>query len=152
MPGPRKTLALVLFGCLLLAAGCSGAPNVGVTTPIPDLPTSLPPAPTTAGGDAATPAQVLTNTDSGKTVNLKVGQVLSVQLRDRRWSPPSVNADVLQPQVLNVTVPEGVTRWDYKAVAAGTSTFTTEGSCLSNPGGPNCLSIIVYKLTITVTP
>ncbi|HMA37703.1 MAG TPA: hypothetical protein VKY74_24835 [Chloroflexia bacterium] len=123
-------------------------PTVTPPAAPPPAPRQTTPTPGAANGDQV----LLTNHDSNHTVTLKVGQVLSLQLRDRQWSAPVVDQTLLQVVPLNVMLPQGLSRWDYRAIAPGQTTLTTEGACPPNPNGPTCMSILLYKVTIVVTP
>ena len=116
------------------------------TAPLPATRTAYPP-PSTTGQD-----QVITDTNTGQTITLKVGQMLLVELHDRKWSTPVVDTKILALAPLNIAVPQGATAWKYKAIAAGKTNLTTEGACLPSPsGGATCLSILLYKVMIIVT-
>ncbi len=147
----RNSIRSLTVLTLLLAASvlpaCSGAPTL--TTPV-----SVPTVPAAASPTAAptvVPDVVLTGKEGTTPVAMKVGQVLSVQLSNRKWSQPAVDTSVLQLLPGGAVNVEGNYRWDYKAIAPGTTTLTSDGACLPNPNGPACMSIIVYKVTITVT-
>ncbi|MGI8589142.1 MAG: hypothetical protein ACR2M0_15870 [Chloroflexia bacterium] len=113
-------------------------PTVGEATAVPTI--------------AAAGNQLITNANDGQTITMKVGETLLVELRDRKWSTPVVDTSILAVAPLNIMVPVGATAWKYKAIAPGRTSLTTEGSCLpSTNGGPRCLSIQLYKVTIIVT-
>lgn len=159
---PKRTQTRFLILLLTLAgalAACSGAPNLGALTPVPDLPTVLPVPPgaaatptTAAAGNTAPAPLLLTQGDSGKTLTMKVGQMLQLRLRDRRWSGPVVDQKILAIAPMNEMLMQGTYGWNYRAVAPGQTTLTTEGACIPGPSGIACMSIELYKVTITVTP
>ncbi len=100
----------------------------------------------TAGGES----HLLTNDNNNSSITLHVGDTLLLELRDRQWSTPKLDNAILGVAPLNITVPQGVTAWKYNALTPGQTELTSDGACLPNPGGPSCMSILVYKVTITV--
>ena len=136
---------LLLLGALVLAAtltACIGAPALPPASS-PGLPTDTPGAAT----------HTLTTADSGTTQTLHIGETLVLELSaDRRWAEPTVDTTILQVQPGPTPAAGAPARWTYKAAATGQTMLTSQGACLPNPGGPTCASIILYTVTITVTP
>jgi hypothetical protein len=93
---------------------------------------------------------LLTNENNSGSITLKVGETLLVELSGRQWSTPQVDPSILGVAPLNIMVPQGVTAWKYKALAPGQTEFTSQGSCLPNSQGGTCMSILLYKVIITV--
>ena len=171
-----------LLGVGVLLSGCGAGTDAtappannpaGSTTNVPVTTTSAYPLPATAGPQplpitttaplpatrsayplpsAAGEDQVITDINAGQTITLKVGQMLLVELHDRKWSTPLVDTKILAVAPLNIAVPQGATAWKYKAITAGMTNLTTQGACLPGTnGGPTCLSILQYKVMIIVT-
>jgi len=165
----RVRLPLLLLLVALAATACGGSADPGTPAgPLPTSPpgvTTVPAAPTATAvampppgstataaptGEPPTPVLVL-GPAAGQQVTLQVGQELQVRLKDRQWSQPVVDPTVLVVAPLNVLLPQGVFGWNYRALAPGQTTLTSQGACApAGSGGVGCLSIIVYKITITV--
>jgi hypothetical protein len=136
--------------------GALPAPEVtAATSTLPANGTPAPPAPTNAayplpGADAQN--QAIMEANNGQKITLKVGSTLLVELHERKWSMPVVDAKILVVAPLNIAVPQGASAWKYKAVAPGQTTLTTDGACEAYPtGGVTCASIVVYKVSVVVT-
>ncbi len=145
------------------ATTTAGPPATDTPAPSASAESSATPAATAAATDTA-PAEasttasptveggalVISSTDSEKTFTVQVGQTVSVRLGgSRRWSTPVVNTGILQPLPPPMGPAAGI--WNYRAAAPGQTTLISEGACLPNPGGPTCLSLVLFRVTIIVT-
>lgn len=142
---PRHRLrALPLLAGLLLAAtaGCGLALAAGAAP-------GAHPAPQPAASSVG-PRRELTLADTGRTIVLRVGQTVALDLgRSQVWSPRSGNPGVVAPVPGRAPAPglQGV----YRALAPGVTTITAVGRPRCAPGGACPMYILRFQVTVRVT-
>jgi hypothetical protein len=120
-----------------------------VTTPAGSRPSGVATNGPVPSGERAT----LTDIDSGTTVNVRVGAVITVQLAvasGYRWSPPSATNPAVVAVVATAQLPDGSASATLRALMPGTAE-------LSATGDPTCYPACkrlsrIWQVTIVVTP
>jgi hypothetical protein len=145
-PAGTVVLLLLLSGQACGSTGPRAAP-AGSPTPA-SLPGSIP------GGQAAA---ALGDADSGRTLQLHRGQVVSVALHETsgfaQWSRlATTDGSVLMPIVdARAAAVRGVTLGSFEAVGPGTAQITSSASAECTPGA-QCSSLArSWVVTVTVS-
>jgi hypothetical protein len=148
------TLAVAVLAVLALllgqACGSTGRQAAPAGSPTPaSIPGSI------AGGQAA--AAALGDADSGRTLQLHRGQVLSVALHETsgfaQWSRlATTDGSVLMPIVdTRAAAVRGVTLGSFEAVGPGTAQITSSASAECTPG-TQCSSLArSWVVTVAVS-
>ncbi|MBF9071940.1 hypothetical protein [Streptacidiphilus fuscans] len=104
----------------------------------PDVPTPVGAAPT---GAAPVAAVVLTNRDSGRTVDVAPGDVIEVRLTGAlgendtwAWSTPRSSSATVLAQSVGTTSPDGDAEALFQATGPGTGRITAIRRCVPGPG------------------
>lgn len=89
----------------------------------------------------AVAAVVLTNGDSGRTVDVAPGDVIEVRLTGARgandtwaWSTPRSSSPTVLPQSVGTTSPDGDAEALFQATGQGTGRITAIRRCVPGPG------------------
>ena len=129
----------------ILLAGCGGQASAASS-----------PSASASGGNVLSPAATVTNTDDGKTVQLRVGQMLDVALKADRgmanWQVQDPDPAILTPVVNpEAAAAQGTTLRAFKAVGAGTATLSATDRVACNPGQACSQAIRAFRATIIVS-
>jgi hypothetical protein len=136
---PRTALVLCLLS-LVLAEGCGsiGRPSAGSSSTAPSA--SAPAASAPAGNPGRQTAAALSDADSGRTVRMQKGQVVSVALHEANGFTPwsrlaTSDGGVLTPIVdTRAAAVRGVTLGSFEGAAPGTAQLTSSASQDCAPG------------------
>jgi predicted secreted protein len=108
--------------------------------------------PARPGGPTATPSQVVTEADSGKTISLAVGQTAALRLPSRyEWSDPRVSGDAVRVSAGAGAPAAAYREWTIGAVARGTVTVTAAGRPRCTPGDICPGAILAFSIIVSVT-
>jgi hypothetical protein len=136
---PWTALVLSLLSLVLVeACGSIGRPSAGTSSTPPSA--SAPAASAPAGNPGRQTAAALSDADSGRTVRMQKGQVISVALHEANgftsWSRPATSdGGVLTPIVdTRAAAVRGVTLGSFEGVAPGTAQLTSSASQDCAPG------------------
>ena len=104
------------------------------------------------GGPGATPAVVLTEADSGRTVPLSVGEQAALRLSSSHtWSEPQVSGGAVRLAAAAGPSAAGYREWTITAVARGAATVTAAGRPSCPPGAICPGAILAFTVTLDVT-
>ncbi|MBJ7613277.1 hypothetical protein [Candidatus Nephthysia bennettiae] len=130
---PGTALVLSLLSLVLAqACGSIGRPSSGLSSTAPS--SSAPVASAPAGNPARQTVAALTDADSGRTVRMQKGQVISVALHEANGFTPwsrlaTSDGGVLTPIVdTRAAAVRGVTLASFEGVAPGTAQLTSSAS------------------------
>ena len=151
----RMAFALLL-AATLVASGCgsvaSSSPGAG-STPSPGSRGAASPG----SNPQASPASALTEADTGRTVQVKRGDVVSVTLHEVpnfvEWSKPaSSDGAVLAPVVdTRAASVRGVTLASFQAAAPGTAQLSSNAGPVCPPNAPCPAVAMTWTVAVQVT-
>jgi len=148
----RFVAALAALAAILLLAACGSAPpNSGLPGGSPS-----PAGPASTSPRAAAGSQ-LTNADAGRTVTMKVGDIVEVALRQEPgftgWQGvQSSDTMVLQPAVdPRAAAVQGISLHDFRAAARGQAQIFASASVLCSPGAACPALARDWRVTVIVS-
>ncbi|WHM40532.1 hypothetical protein [Streptomyces sp. BPTC-684] len=99
----------------------------------------------------------LTNADNGRTVTVRAGDEVRVQLTGSReqgvmwvWSEPQASASAALRRTGGSTSPGGDATAVFQATGSGTSDITSLRRCVAQPGHVCSHAVLVWKATVKV--
>jgi hypothetical protein len=146
----------LLLAAALVASGCgSVAPSApgAASTPSPRTGGAASPG----SNPQASPAAALTEADTGRAVQVKRGEVVSVTLHEVpnfvEWSrPASSDGAVLAPVVdTRAASVRGVTLASFQAAAPGTAQLSSSAGPVCPPNAPCPAVSMAWAVAVTVT-
>lgn len=143
----RKMLTVVLLAVVAAGSACRAAPPSPAGSPAPAGP---------SGSPSVAPTVVVTEADSGKTVDLPVGARLEVFLHSSRsnmWSAITVDGAALRPVADGkLALAVGVTGAAYVAEVPGKAHLASNRRlCPSpSPGTVSCSAMQDFAVTVEV--
>jgi len=130
---PRAAASLLAALALALAVGACGAAAPGARP-------------------SATPSTIITDVDSGRTVQLAVGEVAALRLADRAtWSEPRVAGGAVRVTHSGHDRAAGYDEWLIVATGRGTATLTSAGRVACAPGGACPDVLVAFSISVAVT-
>src|SRR5262245_3860209 len=131
-PTRRRAVTSILAAAVALA-GCGAA------------------APAGRPAASATPSVVLTEVDSGRTVQLRVGDEAVLRLSSQNtWAEPQVNGGAVRVTRVDAVRDSGFREWRIEAVTAGTATVRSFGRPPCTPGQICPALVVAFSVTIVV--
>ncbi len=101
---------------------------------------------------AAAPERVVTEADSGRTIQLAAGEQLRLRLSDRyAWTEPRASGSSVRLVPVTRGVEPGSREWDVSGAAAGTATVMSSAQPRCTPGTICPHSILAFSVTLVVT-
>ncbi|GGP46826.1 hypothetical protein [Streptomyces melanogenes] len=99
----------------------------------------------------------LTNADDGRTVTVRAGDEVRVQLTGSReqgvmwvWSEPQAGVPATLRRTGGSTSPGGDATAVFEATGSGTSDITSQRRCVAQPGQVCSHAVLLWKATIKV--
>ncbi len=103
-------------------------------------------------GPTATPAAVVTDADTGSTVQLAVGQQAALRLGGRlTWSEPQVSGGAVRLTPVDEVREQGYREWTISAAGRGTAKITSTGRPACSPGEMCPAVVQLFSVTVVVT-
>lgn len=99
------------------------------------------------------PASVIQQSDSGRTLTLALGTSAQLRLPETmHWATPEVAGSAVTVTPVTFVRDPGYLAWTVQAVAAGEATITTSGSPICPPGMACPMYVLLFRVTIQVSP
>jgi len=146
-PGPFPSATAVTIPSPLV-------PSASPLAPVKSSPAAThSPSPAPSPTPVASPASVIQQSDSGKTVTLRLGASAQLQLPESmHWSAPQVAGSAVTVTPVTFIRDPGYLAWTVRAVAAGEATITSAGSPICPPGVACPMFVVEFRVTILVSP